>query len=276
MNRIVSGIFLILILTAVMAGGCKKNKDEKPTEVIPKVLDFEGPTDVIASGMEALEYSVAYRAGSSYEFTSEGWPAQISVPDTAYPNRIRVIWQQADQDTSALLICVETSTSGNVSEPDTLFINILRFCVLTIDDFSGTWTGLSKGDSEDTLTVEIVVDPGAGANTLRVKHIYDTVPGGGEYLPPFMQSLFNAWGERFVPVKGNEGDVLLHINLLSGKLIIENDYWGQTLPGPFNYWTGGDGSWAGCDTSMHINFELYLSTNFSKPNMTGSIDLKKQ
>lgn len=267
-------VLLMLLMGLLVAGGCKKKKEEVPQEIIPKVLDFQGPTDVVASGIEELEYSVAYRTGSTWEFTAVGWPATITVPDTAFSNRVHVVWQQSDQDTAAWLVCVETSATGNVSDPDSLQVTLHGYCPILIGDFEGNWQGYSTGDSEDTLAVTITQGP--GTDVLRVLHLPDSLDGGGQYLPPFMQSVFKVWGERFVAGKGNEGDVLLHMDLASGKLYIENDFWGQTLPGPYNYWTGGDGTWSGCDTTMVIHFNLYWSTNYSKPNMTSTINLHKE
>jgi len=271
-----NGIVLILILTVAVAGGCKKNKDSKPKEIIPKVLDFRGPTVVTASGLEAFEYKVAYRGGSSFSFTIVGYGATIEVPDTAYPNKVLVTWNQSSVDTFAYLVCVETSVSGLVSDPDSLGVTLKKFCPWTMDDFVGIWTGIETGDSDTTLTLSFIHNPEDGNQVLRVKAMADTNAQGGVYVPPFLSRLFVAWGERFIAGQGNEGDVLLHINLTDGKITIENDLWGESLPGRNHYWTGGSGTWCGCTDSIQLNFEMYWSTDFSKPNKTSIIELVKQ
>ncbi|MCD6200506.1 MAG: hypothetical protein J7K46_01720 [Bacteroidales bacterium] len=266
-----------LVVAVTLMSGCKKKKkDEPPKDIIPEVLDFRGPTVVMASGLEPLEYKVAYRAGSKYTFTATGYEATIEVPDTAYPNIVNVTWHQSSVDTSAYLVCVETSVTGNVSDPDSLAVTLKKFCAWSMDDFTGTWEGNETGDSDTTLLLSIVYDPADGEDVLRVKAVADTNSDGGVYAPPFLSRLFDAWGERFVSLKGNEGDVLLHVNLLSGKIIIENDFWGETMPGPNHYWTGGEGTWCGCNDSINLNFEMYWSTDYSKPNETSTVKLKKQ
>ena len=274
-----SGIFFAaaLAMVVLMMTGCKKNKkDQKPKTIIPEVLDFRGPKEVTASGLEPLEYRVAYRSGSKYKFTPVGYGADIAVPDTAYPNVVMVTWHQSSVDTAAWLVCVETSVSGLTSDPDSLRIILKKFCPWSIDDFTGTWTGSETGDCDTSLVLSIVHDPADGDNVIRVKAVADTNSAGGVYSPPFMSRLFDAWGERFIPGQGNEGDVLLHLSLIDDKVLVENDYWGETLPGENHYWTGGKGTWCGCNDSLKISFELYWSTDFSKPNKTSTLRLRKK
>ncbi len=269
-------VMTVLLMAVTLLISCKKKKEDKPKDIIPIVLNFKGPLVVTASGLEPLEYSVAYRAGSKYKFTPIGYEATIEVPDTNRPNIVNVTWHQSSVDTSAYLVCVETSSTGNVSEPDSLFIILKKFCPWSIDDFAGTWKATESGDSDTTLLLTIMHDPADGDNVLRVKAIADSNSDGGMYAPPFLLQLFDAWGERFVENTGNEGDVLLHVNLYSGKIIIENDLWGETMPGENHYWTGGEGSWCGCNDSINLNFEMYWSTDFSKPNKTSTVRMKKQ
>jgi hypothetical protein len=267
---------MVALVTLAVSGCNKDKKDDDPKEIIPVVLDFRGPQDVAASGLEVLEYKVAFRAGSKYEFTPVGWPADVTVPDTAYPNVVMVRWYQSSVDTAAWLVCVETSATGNVSEPDSLPVKLRKFCPWTLEDFVGTWKGTETGDSDTSLTVNIEIDTLHSGNVLRVKAAYQPNDSGGVYEPPFLKQVFQAWGERFVPEKGNEGDVLLYVNLTRGTILIENDYQGKTLPGENYYWTGGKGTWCGCVDSININYELYWSTDFSKPKQTCTVRLKKE
>ncbi len=276
MKRRNAGWILILALLIVAGSGCKKKKkDDKPEDIIPVVLDFRGPQDVAASGLEPLEYKVAFRAGSKYQFTPVGWQADVNVPNPDYPNVVMVTWHQSSVDTAAWLVCVETSSTGHVSEPDSLHIILHKYCPWQLTDFVGTWSGEESGDSDTSLVVNIEIDTLHTGNVLRVKAVSMPNDSGGMYEPPFLKQVFNAWGERFVPGQGNEGDVLLYVNLLRGKVLIENDYQGETLPGGNHYWTGGDGTWCGCSDSLTINYELYWSTDFSKPNRSAVIRLKK-
>ncbi len=274
------GIMKIAVLVLLMGVGfvaCKKDKkDDKPKDIIPVVLDFRGPQDVAASGLEFLEYKVAYRAGSKYKFWAVGWPADITVPDTNYPNRVMVRWHQASVDTAAWLVCIETSSTGHESQPDSLRVILRKFCPWSLQDFAGIWKGEEFGDSDTTLSLVIEVDTLHSGNVLRVKAARHPNDSGGIYEPPFLKKVFDAWGERFVEGQGNEGDVLLYVNLLRGKIIIENDYQGMTLPGRNHYWTGGEGTWCGCTDSLRICYELYWSTDFSKPNKTCTVLLKKE
>ena len=274
-KRNVMGL-IALVTVVLLAAGCKKDKKDEPKEIIPVVLDFRGPQLVAASGLEALEYKVAFRAGSKYQFTPIGWPADITVPDSVYPNKVMVTWHQSSLDTAAWLVCVETSSTGNVSEPDSLRIILKKYCPWQLEDFAGVWKGSESGDSDTSLVLNIEVDTLHGKNVLRVKAVRQANDSGGVYEPPFLKQVFKAWDERFVEDEGNEGDVLLHVNLLRGRVVIENDYQGKTMPGEGHYWTGGEGTWCGCDDSLKINYELYWSTDFSKPNKTCTVKLKKE
>ena len=209
---------------------------------------------------------------------TEGYGATIEVPDPDYPNMVDVTWNQSSVDTFAYLLCVETTAGGKSSEPDTLMVTLKKFCPWDITDFAGTWAGDETGDSETALTVTIEHNAADGDNVLRVKATADPGPSGGDYLPPFLSKVYEGWGERFQTGFGLEGDVLLHIGLLDGSVVIDNDYWGQTLPGPYDYWTGGDGTWSGCTGSMHINFGMYWSqSNIGGSfNRSSTVDITKQ
>ncbi len=278
-NRTIIHSFLgLMVMAAFLFTGCTESDVEKARDaydwnkVIPKILDFQGPTEVSASGLAAVKYSVAYRGGSTYNWTTAGYEADIK-QDSIYPNVVYVTWHQSSVDTSAYLIVTETTHGGVTSEPDSLHVILKRFCPWSIDDFVGTWKGSETGDSKvDDLTVTVVHNAEDGDNVIRVK----AVPDGDVFHPPFLSKVYEGWGETFQKGHGNEGDVLLHIGLLDGSITIEHDYWGQTLPGPYDYWTGGGGTWSGCTGMMNIDFYMYWSQNFSKPNRKSHVEIKKQ
>ncbi len=268
----------MIVIASLLIVGCTKSDIEKSrdaydwSKIQPKILGFTGPAQVSASGLSASTYEVAHRGGSTYQWSVYGYGAKIK-QDSIFPNIAYITWDQSSVDTVGYVVVQETTFSGVTSQPDTMKTVLKRFCPYSIDDFVGTWKGSENGDSEvDDLTVTIVHDPADGDNVLRVKH----VANGDAFNPPFLSQVYAGWGEAFQAGHGNEGDVLLHMGLLDGSIYIAHDYWGQTLPGPYDYWTGGSGTWSGCTNSMSIDFFMYWSQDFSKPNRQSHLELTKE
>ncbi len=275
MKNKILGFISLFAVVAFLIVSCTKSPVEKSNEaydwnkVIPEILSFNGPKSVAASGLVAVTYSVPARGGSSFKWVAVGYDADISVPDAHFPNIVDVTWHQSSVDTSALLICTET-THGGLSASDTLAVTLNRFCPWDITDFVGTWKGQrslfreANGKIYDTvdITLEITADPD-NETGLLIKAIDDPNTDGGEYLPQILKDVYTGWGERFQKNKGDEGNVYLNVGLLNGNITVKDAHWGQTLPGPYDYWCDGGGSWSGCTNNLSFTFNMYWASNKS-------------
>jgi hypothetical protein len=107
--------------------------------------------------------------------------------------------------------------------------------------FAGEYTELSDSNINDFLTEDISVDAGTDGE-LIITGIYD--------------GLFTlAWGEVFQPGFGNEGLVKISLNS-DGTVSTPNQYMGQTLPGPYDYWINGSGTYNICEKTITLTFAL--------------------
>lgn len=251
--RIVS-IFGLFVAAAFLFSACTKSDVVKSQEsydwskVQPLIMDFVGPTLVSASGQVASDYSVAGRGGSTYEFTAHQWGADIQI-DPEFNFKASVTWNQASADTVALLTVVETTHAGVKSAPDTIVVTLEAFCPMTIDDFvSASWTGTETGDS-DIDPLNISFEKGTG------DVIVAKATAG---IPAFLSQVFTGWGESFQAGFGNEGDIHLTIGALDGSISGTGVYWGQTLPGPYDYWQVVGGNWNGCGAAPHMSISYGL------------------
>ena len=215
----------------------------------PVIGGLTGPAEFPASGLSSARYKVNARTGSTYEWTVSGGDVDSQTAVEGYPGWVDVLYSQSGVDISGVVVTVvETTSGGKKSEADTTTTDLKAFCPLTVDDFVGTWTGNETGDGAGEIVVTTI--RGAGADEIVLE-------ASAEAYPQLLSNVFIGWGETFQPGFGNEGDIILHLNELNGAITIELDYWGQTLPGPYDYWTTGGGSWSGCGgTTMTINFGL--------------------
>ena len=245
----------ILVAFLFLFSACEKTDIEKAQEaydyskIIPKIMDFTGPTVVSASGLASVQYKVVHRGGSTYQFTTVGYGATIDATDN--PNIVDVTWNQSSVDTSAYVICVETTMGGISSDPDSLKVTLNKFCPMDFTDFLGTWTGQETGDCENAISVTF--EAGAETNTLVAK--------ATNGIPAFLGCVFTGWGETFQAGFGNEGDIILTIGLLDGTITINQEYWGQTLPGPYDYDQNGSGTWSGCGAASSMSFDMLMDAS---------------
>ena len=256
MKKRIFGILGILVAFIVLLSSCgltdieQAQEDYNYNKIIPKIINFDGPKTVSASGLAASEYTVMYRGGSTYTFTVEGYGATIV--EGEMPNHALVTWNQSSVDTAAKIMVYETTMGGLTSEPDTLEVTLNKFCPLVIGDFVGTWTGTEAGDCDtDPFTVTFVA--GTEENTI----VAEATAG----IPAFLACVFTGWGEVFQAGFGNEGDIILTIGLLDGSITIADDYLGQTLPGPYDYQQAGSGSWSGCGAAPTMVFDFGLDAS---------------
>ena len=247
----------------MLISGCEKTRwdiaeDYDFDAIDPIIGGLTGPTEFAASGLAAARYKVNFREGSTYEWTITG-ASTVSIDVVeGYPGWVDVLYSQSDVDIDSVVVSVvETTTGGKTSTPAVIATWLKAFCPMTVNDFVGTWTGVETGDSEvDPLTVTMITGTGADEILLEVDALG---------YPQLLSMVFINWGETFQAGFGNEGDITLQINELNGAITVPFEYWGQTLPGPWDYWTFGSGSWSGCGATPSIVMHFSLDWDGAAP-----------
>jgi len=257
-NKILVSISFLVVI-ALMFSACEKPPVEEANEnynydnIIPKIFNFTGPTALPASGLGYVEYSCIVRGGSTYSFTTEGQTATIVIKE-GHPNVAQVTWDQSDVDVAAKIFVVETTLGGKTSAPDTLDVALSAFKPLPITAFYGTLTGT---DEEGWTTFSS--EAGPGENQILITGLFGAT--------------FAGWGETFQAGHGNDGKALAQIDLETGTVVIDHQYWGQTLPGPYDYWIWGGGSWDGVSNTMTITYSFCWASDCTYKTFTTTFTL---
>lgn len=238
----------VLLAFALVFTSCNKEDAYDFNNYTPVIVGgVSGPTSGFASGLAPLTYSVVYRGGSTYSWTVSGIGATIT--QGALPSIALITFDQSDVDVNATITVVETTQGGKTSEAVTYAVALKKFKAMAISEFLGTWTGTENGNP---ITITAVAGPNSSSITL--------MPTDG--LPALMAPLFTGWGERFQPGFAPEGAITIDLDLNTGGASIEH-YWGQTLPGPYDYWISGTGLWSGVDRSMNIDYVLHWAPGYA-------------
>lgn len=252
---------LIMILGACQKTDIQKaNDDYDFDKVIPVVLGISGPTNATQTFSES--YSPSYfRGGSTFSWSVS---AGATITSTSADTRdIDVLFTEAGE---VDITCTETTLGGVTSEPYTETITVAEFCPMSRDDFLGTWVGTESGKTSGDLTVTFI----AGAADDEI--IVEATAG----IPAFMGGVFTGWGESFQAGFGDEGDIVIQVNA-NGSLGKNVRYWGQTLPGPWDYWTFNEGLWSGCGAAPTMDFDFALDWDGSGAyGYKNTIHLEKQ
>lgn len=211
--------------------------------IIPEVLGGISGT-AVAFQTTSATYSVGYfRGGSTWNWSAEGATVVSVSEDT------RSATVEFPNAGSAKIMVTETTMGGVTSEPATLDVTVNAFCPWTADDFVGTWTGtedIGNGPEDITVTISKVDE-----TTIAIETDADGYPG-------LLQSVYKGWGETFQPGFGLEGAIHVTVGTGDGTLSLNTgEYWGQTLPGPYDYWYVGSGNWDGCTSSISLSFEMH-------------------
>lgn len=267
-NNMKNKIFKYILFFAALAlviGACEKTDIQKANDeydfskVIPAVQGVNGPSNATQSFSES--YSVNYfRGGSTWSWSATNATISSTSDDT---REVDVLFTDAGE---AVITVTETTLGGVTSEPYEVIVDVAEFCPMSRDDFLGTWVGAEDGKTSGPLTVTFV----AGPNDNEI--VAEATAG----IPAFMSDVFLGWGETFQPGYGMEGDIVLIVNE-NGSISKRVDYWGQTLPGPWDYWSFSEGLWSGCGTAPSMDFDFSLDWDGSgSPGYTNTIHLEKQ
>lgn len=246
------GIFFTILLLGVVAlfNSCTTPPIEAAQEaydynaIIPKVLNGIQGTAVAFQTTSATYTINYYRGGSTWNWSAEGATVTSVSDDTrtatiSYPNA-----------GTAKVIVTETTAGDVTSDPVSKDITVNAFCPKDADWYVGTWTGTESvggGDAEAiTVTISKVND-----TTIRIEPDAEGYPG-------LLQSVYKGWGETFQAGFGLNGAIDLNLGLGDGTISLNTgEYWGQTLPGPYDYWYTGSGNWDGCTSSITLSFQMH-------------------
>lgn len=242
---------LLIIAGLMVISSCDDDYDF--SKIIPGIAGIDGPTSVIAGGLAPSRYEVyAARTGSTYTWEVIGHSAKIEAVEGRYW-AADITFDQTSVAVPGVSVVVTETTQGGLKATDTLTVDLLPFCPKPIDWFVGTWEAhevLSTGD-EKTFNIEI--------EAVDETSVLAKADAGN---PPFLRQVYEGWGELFQTGFGMDGNVLLHIGLSDGTVSLDKGtYWGQTLPGPWDYWYAGSGKWSGCDGYIEVNFEMHWDTD---------------
>jgi hypothetical protein len=257
-----------LLLVLMVISGCKKSEVTKASEdynyngIKPIIFDLNGPAATAASGLAAVKYSCTPRGGSVFTWEVTGHGATITVGNPSYT--CEILFDQSNVDVTATVTVVETTSGGMKSEPKTMDVALAKFKPMTWDDFVGDWEGTETDGDGNDHAVAFTISKGTDENTI----VFPVDAG----LPSLMKWLFEGWGETFQAGFGNEGRVIMQLDLLTGAVTIDCQYWGQTLPGPYDYWIDGSGTWEGFNQSMTFNYGMHwddaCDTDYNPSSMT--------
>ncbi len=250
----------VLLALALVFTSCTKEDDYDFNNYTPVIVGgVTGPASGFASGLAPLTYSVVYRGGSTYAWSVTGIDATITAG--ALPSIALITFAQSDVDVNATITVTETTQGGKTSEAVTKAVSLKKFKAMTRDEFLGDWTGTENGDP---ITLTAVAGPTATSITF--------MPTDG--LPALMAPLFTGWGERFQPEFAPAGAITVELDLNTGGASIEH-YWGQTLPGPYDYWISGSGLWSGVDKSLNLDYVLHWAPGYATNYNASTLSVNK-
>lgn len=238
----------VLLAFALVFTSCTQEDDYDFNNYTPVIVGgVDGPASGFASGLAPLTYSVVYRGGSTFAWSVTGIGATIV--EGGLPSVALITFDQSNVDVDVTVSVTETTQGGKTSEAVTFTVGLKKFKAMTIAEFLGTWTGTENGNP---ITLTAVAGPNATSITF--------MPTAG--LPALMAPLFAGWGETFQPGFAPEGAITVDLDLNTGGASIEH-YWGQTLPGPYDYWISGSGLWSGVDKSLNLDYVLHWAPGYA-------------
>ena len=232
------GADITISVAETTMGGLTSEAASMTVDVSPFLIDISGPTLVVATGNGSTSYSVPDNDGATYAWTATGGTV------TGTGATVSVNWDMSATDITGTVSCVKTYL-GLSSVQANYDVDLIGYLAKTRDDFIGTWTGNEFSHTgADLGLITVTIEAGTAADEIVIK-----APAG---IPGLFSSIFTGWGEVFQAGFGTDGDIVVKLDLTTNGFIeVEEAYWGQTLPGPWDYWVAGDGYWDGKDMTIH-------------------------
>ncbi|MCK5029570.1 MAG: hypothetical protein KAR57_08045 [Bacteroidales bacterium] len=245
-------ILSLIIVSVIVFNACEKSDIEKANEdydynsIIPVLNGISGPSETFAAGLPITYKSIAIRGGSTYTWEYTGGIAGTIAAVEGEPWTIEITFASSTVGEEDVMLTVyETTAGGLVSERDTLMIDLLPFCPFSIDDFEGTWSGTDVDDNVGSAAVTTTIEVLDETSFVVLNTVSEQ--------PIFCYATWVDWGEVFQAGFGNEGDVYFTMDE-AGTLASAETYWGQTLPGPWDYNSTASGIYDACTGKMTIDF----------------------
>jgi len=215
------------------------------------VISISGPDVGVASGAGTMNYSVAHDDGATYAWSVVDHTATVT-PDAS--GGAAITWDLSATDKTVGVSCVKTF-KGLESVPATFSTDLIGYVAKTIGDFVGTFSGDESGGGTTTFTTV--------AGTEADELIF---PVGGSGFPALFVKTLTDWGEHFQAGYGNDGNIIVTMNMTTGAVTIEEQYWGVTDWGlgedpDYVYNIKGEGYWDGKDMTIHLNYN-FLGPDF--------------
>lgn len=220
--------------------------------VSPFVISISGPGTGVASGAWTMNYSVPHDEGAAYEWSVSGHTATVT-PDAS--GGAAITWDLSATDITGVVGCVKTYKTLQ-SVPATFSTDLIGYVAKTRDDFVATFSGDESGGGTTTFTTV--------AGTEADELIFP-VDGGG--ISALFRPTLIGWGEVFMPGYGNDGNIIVTMNMTTGAVTIEEQYWGATdwgltIDPIYVYNIKGEGYWDGKDMTIHLDYN-FLGPDFS-------------
>lgn len=220
------------------------------------VISISGPAMGVASGAWVMNYSVPHDEGATYEWSVSGHTATVT-PDAS--GGAAITWDLSATDITGGVSCVKTY-KGLQSVPATFSTDLIGFLAKTRDDFAVAMSGEEMdGANSKGITSFTAI---AGTET---DEIVFPVDGGG--ISALFRATLIGWSEVFMPGYGNDGNIIVTMNMTTGAVTIEEQYWGATdwgvgIDPVYVYNIKGEGYWDGNDMTIHLDYN-FLGPDFS-------------
>lgn len=149
------------------------------------------------------------------------------------------------------------------SEVESLSVSLHKFKPRTIDEFIGTWS-TNDGDNEYSVEIEKT-----GESELTIK----AFEKGGSLYSAIFAPTYIGWDEPIVAGHGNDGSIVLDVDLTTGVVTLQYQKMGLTTWG--TYWYEADGVWDGFDMKISLVLDwFYAKGDLDNPQDNIGLDLE--
>lgn len=158
----ISIVFLVGLLVTIGFNSCEDENDyDFKSKVTPKVWGINGLSEFVIVKTLTHDYQIeSPRGGSTYTWSvvEGGDIISITAGEISYDATVTIIGESSDSASFAISV-FETTAGGLVSEPETLAIQGLPYCLLEMSQFEGDYEELADDGHLNYADVTIAQDP---------------------------------------------------------------------------------------------------------------------